>query len=534
MLQNADLGDRKAFDRTARLLEGALDVHVTGFLEAARGAQSTPVLLLASRLLARKGPVTIIRPVAEAGLAHLDDLPEVREELLEAILSMIEKRGNEEALLLLRDRLLVERHDADTASRILRHLPPRGHLLCSQALLTCAADPEFEADDALMEAATRMPYPDLIPNLVDIVKAGREHYPHNVRIRAVKLLGAYEDSAVLQFVLENLSVLPHEEAREFTKLLSGYAGKNFDARVEKLLTVNDAGVRAALIAALPATKKESFLKQIRDAVGDADPDVRIAAIWALADFEDKRALGQATDKLRDPVERVRREAAHALGSNGGEPVVKQFKELLQDESEVETVKAAAIEGLGASQLKTSIDILVDVLEQGGELETEAVRALAQKQSKRDVEAIVGHMKDAEPGLRDRLTKVFREMATVGEGAMVELLKQDIPSLRPFVTDVLEKVGYVDSLIRRLSHRDPAVRRNAAGILSFIGTLPAFRGIVLAARDPDQEVRVKVTRALEALDSKDGKEILNELQSDPDKRVRKYTTWALQRLRAKSS
>ena len=103
-----------------------------------------------------------------------------------------------------------------------------------------------------------------------------------------------------------------------------------------------------------------------------------------------------------------------------------------------------------------------------------------------------------------------------------------------MTDVLEKVGYVDSLIRRLSHRDPEVRLRAAEILSFIGTLPAFRGIVLAARDPDQEVRVKVTRALETLDSKDGNEILNELQSDPDKRVRKYTTWALQRLRAKSS
>jgi HEAT repeat protein len=126
------------------------------------------------------------------------------------------------------------------------------------------------------------------------------------------------------------------------------------------------------------------------------------------------------------------------------------------------------------------------------------------------------------------------MASEGEEAMVELLRQDIPSLRPFVNDILERVGYVESLIRRLSHRDPDVRRRAAEILSFIGTASAFRGIVLAARDPDQEVRVKVTRALETLNTDSGKEILAELQSDPDKRVRKYTTWALQRAKAKSS
>jgi HEAT repeat protein len=304
--------------------------------------------------------------------------------------------------------------------------------------------------------------------------------------------------------------------------------------VELLLRSSDAAVRSALIAALPSTGKSGFLKQIRDAVADADPDVRVAAVWALAGFDDKRSLGQASDKLRDPVERVRSEAARALGAHGGEQVVKQLKGIVTDENEVDTVKAAAVRGLGASSLKSSVDILVDALEQGGDLESAAVSALASKRGHRDIEAIVNHMKDAEPALRDRLTRVFREMAADGEEAMADLLQQDIPSLRPFITEMLEKVGYVESLIRRLSHRDPAVRRNAAELLSFIGTPAAFRGIVLAARDPDQDVRVKVTRALESLSTDSGAEILEELQNDPDKRVRKYTTWALQRTKAKSS
>ncbi|MFP4565611.1 MAG: HEAT repeat domain-containing protein [Spirochaetaceae bacterium] len=534
MFAAADLGDREAFGRTARLLENALDVNVTAFLEQARYPESPAVLLLASRLLARKGPVSLIAPVAEAGFSHLDDLPEFRDELFESLLAMIEKRGGDAALALMRGQLGRRRHVSEDADRILSHVPVRAHLIFSDTFLECLTDPEFGAEARLIETVARMPYPALMPALMDILKAGRESYPHRVRIRVLKTIGAYGDTAVLQFVLESLAVLPHEEAREFTRTLAGFAGSEFDTRVERLLETPDAGIRAALISALPATGKQGFLRQIREAVGDADPDVRIAAVWALADFDDKRALGQAADKLRDPVERVRREAARALGAHGGEQVIKQFKDVITDENEVHTVKAAAIQGLGASTLKSSIDTLVDILELGGELRSEAVNALASKRGRRDIEAIVNHMKDAEPALREGLTEVFRMMATDGEAAMVDLLQQDIPSLRPFVTEILEKVGYVESLVRRLSHRSPEVRRNSAEILSFIGTPSAFRGIVLAARDPDQDVRVKVTRALETLNTDSGAEILEELRNDPDKRVRKYTTWALQRTKAKSS
>jgi HEAT repeat protein len=92
---------------------------------------------------------------------------------------------------------------------------------------------------------------------------------------------------------------------------------------------------------------------------------------------------------------------------------------------------------------------------------------------------------------------------------------------------------VESNIRKLSHKDPSSRRTAAEFLSLVGTKSAFRGIVLAARDPDEEVRVMVIKALEKLAKKDSREILDYLENDPDKRVRKYTHWALERLKAKS-
>jgi len=41
------------------------------------------------------------------------------------------------------------------------------------------------------------------------------------------------------------------------------------------------------------------------------------------------------------------------------------------------------------------------------------------------------------------------------------------------------------------------------------------------------------KALERLETDDGADILQSLQMDPERRVRKYTQWALERLRAKA-
>jgi len=52
---------------------------------------------------------------------------------------------------------------------------------------------------------------------------------------------------------------------------------------------------------------------------------------------------------------------------------------------------------------------------------------------------------------------------------------------------------------------------------------------MAAKDPDQEVRVCVVKALEKLKGSQSQDILEKLKEDPDSRVRKYTYWALERL-----
>jgi HEAT repeat protein len=294
-------------------------------------------------------------------------------------------------------------------------------------------------------------------------------------------------------------------------------------------------VRASLISAVPATGIKEFLKPIRDAVSDADPEVRRASVWALLEYGDQKSVKSALDLLRDPVERVRKEAARALASRGTPSVLEHFEEILADENEVEQIKEASIEGLAVSQQPESVDLLVDRLRARAEELTEACKtALAQKHDHKQVKRIIERLKDADPDLRDALTDTFRMMGENAEVPLLELLHEEITSLQPHVSYVLEQTGFVEHAVRQLNHRDPEVRRRAADNLSRIGTTAAFRGIVLASRDPDDEVRVMVTRALERLNSESGNEILEQLKNDPDKRIRKYTLWALERIRSKNS
>ncbi len=531
IFRRVNLGDRQDLERSERLLRNACEVSVTGFLDTVN-LENPGSLMLAARLLTSAGSSRHVRPVAERVL-QLPGNEAVHWELLCTVLDAIRERGGEDALELVRRQLQRSRYDARRSAEILRRIPLRAESIFTPTLLEMLQDPQVAARDALEDAIVALPSASSLPVLLRILREGREKHLHIVRMSALRIIGEWKLPFCLQFLVENLATLPPEDAREFTEVIASFAGKAFDERAAGLLSGPDAITRAALILSLPATGNRDYLKIIREAVGDADLDVRISAIWALQAYGDTRSLNQAHDMLRDPVERVRREAATVLGSHGSPSVLEKLRELLRDENEVESVKLSAIHGLGASQEAKSIAVLIEMMTENEDWDQPIIEALASKRTRKQVEALVEQIKDAEPPLRAKLSRVFHLMGAEGEQAMVELLQEDIASLRPYVISVLEELGFVEATIRRLAHRDPAVRRDAAHQLSVVGTTSAFRGIVVAARDPDSEVRVQVARAIDKLSTGAGKDILDELQNDPDRRVRKYTLWAVERQRTKS-
>ncbi len=533
MFLGVDFADRDDLERVRTLLRNAIGVHVDDFLSASVESPTPASLLVAAELLAEHGRPELIVELAERVFRLQQETTEHHADVYAATVRAVRERGPEDAHRLLA-REIVRRRDNPKVLRMALEGVPKGEDAVYRAPLRDAlVDPGFPERDALRRAFLQLDTPFVLSNCVDIITAGREKHPHRVRIDALLALGELNLPFTLQDILEHLPILPVDVARDFTRTLHEFQPKELERKVRLLLESVDGNIRAAVIAAMPATGKKTFLAEIRKALDDADPDVRIAATWSLVDYEETRAVNQAAAMLRDPVERVRQNVAKALAVGGGRSALDALRAAIADENEVDVVKQAVIDGLSASTQPEAVDILVDVLASDSPHQEDAGLSLAGKTDPGSIKRLIEHFKDAEPSLRDRITKVFWTMGESGETPIREVLEDDIASLRPHLAEILETTGYVESRIRLLSHRDPRIRRDAAGFLARVASQAAFRGIVMAARDPDTEVRVQVTKALERLATDEGKEILQSLEADPDRRIRKYTHWALERLEAKS-
>jgi len=532
LISTADLGDRGSFERTSLLLRSAAEVDITEFLNEARGSSNPGTLLMALKLLSTHGPRSLIRTVAERALRGVPN-SEHRQELSSEALRCIEVRGDNDALRLLFEEILAHKTEYEEVNEMLEHVPQRGEELFADIALVLLRDVEFASRDSLVQLMVRLPDHLIVPRLIDFVQDIRGEIPRKVRVDALRALASMNRPYLLDFILEHFYLLAPEPAQGLAANLAQAYGKELDTAVTRLIGNDDASVRAAIIIALPATENKDFLKLIRPAIDDADPTVRSAAISALVLFGDSRSLHNALARLRDPVEEVRVAAAEAIGRAGSEDLVRELSGLIDDENEMDSVKRAALAGLAVSERDAATDLLIDALHGHQELADFVLDALASKTESRQLSYLLEKFKDADSLLREKLTLAFRRMGEHGEGALLGLLREEIGSIRPYVAQVLEEVGFVENTIRKLTHRDPTVRRDAATKLSLVGTNAAFRGIVRAARDPDEEVRVQVVRALEKLETDAGKEILRSLQSDPERRVRTYTQWALERLKSKA-
>ncbi len=539
LLLDAELGDMELTDRNYTILKKAAGLNVVSFLEPIEEIKNPASLYIASKILREDGPRNLVGAVAKRifTLARGYDPAELKNFLpvYREIVKTIHHRGTDSACHLLLEELKHNLNNKKTEI-LLSYIPHAADYIFIDYLIDLLKlkEPDFEYDEGLIHAISQISPSLYMDKITQIILSGRGKYPHRTRINAIKILGEIGGTQTLQFLLENLPILPLEEAKEFMKTISKYSGEKLSQKAEKLLEGIDSKIRATLISALPPEEQRKFSKIIKKTLDDPDPEVRIASIFALSHIkEGKSSLERIGELLRDPVERVRIAAAKTIAEYPSREGIKLLKETLYSDNEVDSVKNAILEGLGNSDSTGATDLLLEVIENIEGLRDNAVEALAQKTSKKSIKHLVECFKDADPRVRDSITEAFKLMGEEGEAEIEALLREEISSLQPYIAEILEETGYVESKIRKLKHRNSEERIKAAEILSLIATPAAFRGIVLASRDPNREVRVKVVKALEKLESEEGKDILKDLENDPDKKIRKYTQWALERLRSKS-
>ena len=535
LLNKNTLDDPSTLEQSVPLLQKALEVNVSGFLLDYSSGDGGP-LLAAARLLSETTEhpfgtaesICILEKKVFAFFHNKKPTPSTSEIYIKTLEAVV-NNGNVNAIEHAAEELLRREHDEVFLKLLLPHLPVKSEAIFSPILFRFLENAAFPLRDDLVSILGTFNPDVVLPRVFQILNSSRTKHPHIVFISALKILGSMKLPFCLQRVLESLPTLEPDETEVFGRLIADYPQEMFDAKARSLLATPDARIRASLISILPVTKNESFMKDIRSSLKDADPDVRVAAIKALLGFGELKLINQETSMLHDPVERVRLATARVIAEHGNVAAMDILSNIIQDQNENDVVKIGVITGLGYASNAEGLKILVNVLDLNNELREYAESALSMRVSKRDITQLIEIFKDAEPQLREKLIPIFKAQGSKAEPQIVEILKDEVASLKPFFVNVLEDTGYVGMIIRRLSNKNAETRREAAQLLSLMDTLSAYRGLILAAKDPDQEVRVCVVKALEKLKNSQSRDILQKLKDDPDNRIRKYTYWALERL-----
>ena len=548
ILLDSTLDDPGAVKRNTGLLARALEAGVSGFLNSLgktpagdRGdARTGAALLIAARLLnASGGTGENVDHLTEAVFSFFNGkrIETWNREIYTLTLESIALKGSGLSLSALEWELEVRENQRDFLALLLPRIPLKAAHLFLPTLFRFLHRPDFPAVEELIAGLCRFEPDQLLPEVFRILNGPRSLFPHPLRVAALKILGVLRLPYCLERVLESLPTLSGEGIREFAPLIAGYPPQIFEEKVRTLLASPDSRIRACIFTLLPAVGNHNFIGEIRAGLQDADSEVRIAAIRSLLEFGEIKLLNQETFMLRDPVEKVRVAAAMATGQHGDTAAMAILREILADAGETVSVKKSIVTGLGLAGSAGSLDILIDLLDAApdglprGLSPEDVYGALKGRCGKKDLTLLIENFRDAPPPLREKMIPLFKSQGEAAEPGILALLEDGALSLKPYLARALEETGYVEQTIRRLSARDVKVRREAARRLSLLGTLPCFRGLVMAAKDPDQELRVLVVKALERLKSPEGRKILDELRKDPDRRIRRYTHWALERLDA---
>lgn len=271
--------------------------------------------------------------------------------------------------------------------------------------------------------------------------------------------------------------------------------------IEKNLDTGNRAVTFAALMGLGTLRNKDMIEQYRAAAGDPDPNVRVAAIYALYRCGDPSKVGELGRLLTsDPQASVRANSAFVLGRMGQPGATKLLRSALAREK--------------------------DELARRGILE-----ALAILKDRRSVNSLIAYGYSADPGQATAgLGALGNARCSEAEGLFLDRLNRaEAPEVRLQAARGLGRIGYrgydagamldlatAHLFFRTTTVKDPAepadvqirrVRALAALALEAIGSPDALKPLREAFDAPGQNpyVRVAVARAaLGIIDSADGR------------------------------
>lgn len=274
--------------------------------------------------------------------------------------------------------------------------------------------------------------------------------------------------------LAGLSSLGPAEASRFLDVWSGLPGSRRRQVVNRLVDLAEDHIEFNFDAVY-------FI-----AIKDGEPDVRLAAVRGLWEYEGRDLIDHLIGLLRsDPDARVRAEAALGLGrfallaefgklaADDAERVDEALRRTAEDGSEPSEVRGRALEALGARSLPWVAELIREAYTAGDRrLRVSAVHAMGRSCDARWLDDVIRELSSDDPE--------FRFEAATASGAIGD--EAAVPHLVPLLADA-----------------DTEVQEAAIHALGEIGGREAKKALEAALDTKDERVREAIQEALEAAD-----------------------------------
>jgi len=273
-----------------------------------------------------------------------------------------------------------------------------------------------------------------------------------------------------------------------------------DALVQALRTDTDARVREAAAESLGEIDSQRAVPGLIAALGsERVTAVRAKIAWALGEIDDARAVDALSAAVRDTAEEVRRQAVWALGEIESAAAVPALLSVLRD-SDVETRKQA-VWALGEIKSPDAIaGVSAATKDADAEVRKQAVESLGNISDKRALPALEAATRDAEVEVRRQAVEAIGEL------------------------DGLRSAP--EALIAATRDEDRQVRKAAAEALGNLEDEAAVPALIPLTRDANGEVKRSAVEALANIGGARAVEVMAALLKDEDPEIRKLAAQAL--------
>ena len=273
-----------------------------------------------------------------------------------------------------------------------------------------------------------------------------------------------------------------------------------ESNIEPLLKAardNSPAVRRAAVRALADSSDTRAVTALVQAANDEDALVRGLALQAVGHLDQVAELSPLIHALSNRDHALRRTAADSLLAMDAEHVLTPLIDALAHDPYGDAARS-----LGRLNDKRAVEPLLNALEGATYVSRQAIiEALGNLADRRALSAFIGALKDDTTGVREAAVKGLARLAAPESIVhLVDALADPSPAVREGAAHALEQMGplVLQAMLPSLESSDWRVRLNAVQILGRIGDVRAVELLIQKLHDPAGNVCGAVVTELKKL------------------------------------